>query len=160
MNGIAKFLRAAYLPAFLIPLGIILTVFGVLFYNNVNTIKNYPKTEAVVSRTELFQEAYTDAEGDRTEATYTVYVNYTVDGTEYTDIEYGVFSGYTVGERVTICYNPDDPRDIAQPNGIIIPIIMLAGGIAAFIGGIATSVLAVKKHKRLKEQEKEWTNGN
>ena len=160
LNKVSKFFRESYWAMALIPVGIILMVVSIFVFNGVDHIKDFVKTEAVVTNTVLQEEEYTDINGNHYDATYTVYVKYTVDETEYEN-EYGIFSNYHVGDRVTICYNPDDPNEIAQPNGIAVPIIILALGIASFTGGIASIVVAVKKHKKLKEQEKEWsTDGN
>ena len=156
-NKIAKFSRMAYWPMALIPIGIILIIVSAFAFNSVNITKNYEKTTAIVSKMELYEEEYRDDDGETHDATYTVFVKYTVDGTEY-ETEYGVFSGYKVGEKVKICYDKNDPTKIAQPNGIILPISLLAGGIAVLIGGIVTAIVAVKKNKKLKEQEKEWAN--
>ena len=57
-------------------------------------------------------------------------------------------------------YDPKNPENIAQPIGIIFPIAMLSGGIVALVGAAATAVSAIKKRKKLENQEKEWTNGN
>ena len=159
LNKIASFFRSAYWPMFFIPVGLVMTVFGIFAFKAVDRIKGFPETEAVVTRIELYEDATVDDEGNRTEATYTVYLKYTVEGKEYEN-EYGVFSGYKAGDTVKICYNPEDPDDIAQPNGIGLPIGLLAAGLASITGGIIATVVAVKKHKKLKEQEKEWENGN
>ena len=160
VNKVATFFLSIYWTIILIPLGIILIVFSIFSFSGVDHIKNYIKTDAVVSKKVLYEAGYEDSEGNWTEATYTIYVNYTANGVEYHDIEYGVFSGYSVGDKLTICYNPNDPTDIAQPNGTALPIALLCGGIAVTFGGVIATVFAAKKRKKLKEQEKEWSNGN
>ena len=60
---------------------------------------------------------------------------------------------------MTIYYNPADPNEITQTKSLIVPIIIIAVGIAALVGGILSAVNAVKKYGKMKEQEKEWTNG-
>ena len=42
---------------------------------------------------------------------------------------------------------------------LIMPIILIAAGAAAFAGGIVSAVNSVKKYRRMKEQEREWANG-
>ena len=158
-NGLARFFRASYLPMFFLPAGVILIVFGIFTFNSVEHTKNFIRTEAVVSKTELFESGYTDADGNYQPATYTVYVKYTVDGTEY-ESEYGVFTGYYPGDSVKICYDPNDPSSAYQPNGIILPIALFSGGILFLIGGAISAVREIKKYKKLKEQEKEWADGN
>ena len=159
LNGIAKFFRESYWARFLIPGGLVLMIFSIFVFNAVNHSKGFIKTKAVVSKTELYETAYIDAEGNTHEETFTVYVKYSVDNIEY-EKEFGVFSGYKTGDELTICYNPDNPNEITQPNGMILPIAILTAGIASFVGGIISIIVAVKKHKALKEQEKEWQNGN
>lgn len=159
MNGITRFFRESMVARFLIPLGLVLIVFSIFAFMNNEKTKNYPKTEAVVSKTELYEDAYTDADGNRVEATYTVYVKYTVDGVEYEEV-YGQFSGYKVGDKKTIVYNPSNPKEISDPPSMILAFIILIGGIGAFVGGIISAVRAVKKYKTMKHQEEEWKHGN
>ena len=160
MNSIFKFFRESYFARFLIPIGIILIVMSVLFFIFVDNTKDFIKTDAVVSKIELEENAYDDAEGTHHDATYNVFVKYTIDNIEYEN-EFGIYSHLKVGDKVKICYNKNNPNDIAQPTGVLLPIILLIGGIASIVGGIVSIVVAVKKHKKLKDQEKEWkTNGN
>lgn len=158
MNKFATFFREISLGRFLIPLGIFLIVFGVITFFCIDNTKNYIKTEATVSKIELYEEEHY-VDDTHYDATYTVYVKYTVDGKEYNE-EYGVFSNYKVDDKVTISYNPSNPSEIAQPNSIILPIILIIAGIGTLIGGIVSIKNAIKRNKRLKEQEKEWSNGN
>ena len=152
-------MRATYVGRALIPIGLILMVVSFFVFRSVDHISDFKKTEAVVSSLEPAEAEYTDDQGNHHDATDTVYMKYTVDGKEYEE-EYGIYSGFKVGDKKTICYNPLDPKEIAQPNGYIIPIIMLAGGAAAFIGGVISLFRAAKKQKALKKQEEEWTNGS
>ncbi len=117
MNRIAKFFRDYALARLLLPAGIIAVIFGILTVGPVASRLNYPTTQAAVSRTELYEEAH--YEGDtHHDATYTVFVRYAVDGVEYEE-EYGVFPAMQEGQAITINYNPDDPRDIGQPNSML-----------------------------------------
>lgn len=157
MNKLAAFMRDYSTARFFIPLGIILLVFGIFFFGSVQRTKNFPKTEGVVTRTELAEEAYTDREGYH-EATYTVYVKYTVDGKDY-ETDYGVFPQMKVGDKVSVAYNPADPSDMTQPHSIWIPIGFIAGGLAA-LGGSAVSIInTTKKRRAMKAQEEEWAHG-
>ena len=158
MNSIATILRESRLARFLIPAGVILIVFGlvVLVINTGN--RDYVRTEATVTKVELEQEAHTDSSGNRENATYTVGVKYTADGREYEQELYGM-SEYKPGDRVTIYYDPADPSRITMTVSLIMPIILIAAGAAAFAGGIVSAVNSVKKYKRMKEQEREWANG-
>lgn len=158
MNKIITVIRESRVARFLIPAGLMLIVFGIIFFIAVNRSKDYIKTEATVTKVELEQEAYTDGNGDRVEATYTVSVKYTADGKEY-ESELGGLSEYKVGDKMTVYYNPADPAQITQINNPVIPLIIIAAGIAALAGGIISSINAVKRMKKMKDQEKEWANG-
>lgn len=158
MNKIATILRESYVARFLIPAGIILIVCGILFLRATIQSRDYVKTESTVTKVELEQEAYTDANGNHVEATYKVNVKYTVGGKEY-EGELGGLSEQKTGEKMTIYYNPADPSQITQTKSPVIPIIMLAGGVAAIVGGIISGINAVKRYNKMQEQEKEWANG-
>ena len=157
MQRVAKFFRDSYLARFLIPVGLILIVVSIFVFIFVDNTKGYVKTEAVVSNMVLVEEEYTDIDGNFHDAVYTVTVKYTVNGTEYEN-ELGDYSNLHVGDKITIAYNPSNPNDICQPSGIILPIILLVAGIASTIGGIVSIVVVVRKNKKLKLQEEEWSN--
>ena len=158
MNKAAAFLRATYVGRFLVPLGIILMIVSIFVFRAVDHTKDFKKVEAVVSKLEPAEAEYTDDQGQFHEATDTVYVKYTVDGKEY-ETNYGEFTGFKVGDKKTICYNPMDPTEISSPAGMLLPIAMLAGGAVAFIAGVISLFRAAKKQKALRKQEEEWANG-
>ncbi len=158
MDKVLLIIRESRAARFLIPGGLILFVCGLIFLNAVNQSKDYIKTESTVTKVELEQEAYTDSNGDRTEASYFVYVKYTVDGKEY-EAELGGMSELKEGQKLTIYYNPSDPTRVTQTKSPLVPIILIAAGIAALAGGIISGINAVKKYKKMKDQEKEWANG-
>ena len=151
MNKAATFFRESMVARFFIPAGLIFMVVGIiiLIINIKNS--NYIETEAVVSKTELAQEAYTDEDGNYVDATYKVYVKYTVDGKEY-ETELGE------GKKLTIYYNPSDPNQITQSKSLILPLIMIIAGIASLVAGIISGVNAIKRYNKMKEQEKGWAN--
>ena len=156
MNKLASLLRETHLARFLIPAGLMILIFGSVMIFWGKDTSSYKETDAVVTRADLYESA---DEADNHEATYTVFVKYSVDGKEYEE-EYGIFTGYKEGDSVRILYNPEDPADIAQPgNNTLMAIALIAAGLAAVIGGIISLVKAVQKQKELKEQEKEWTYG-
>ena len=158
MNKIAKFFRDYSFAGFVLPFGLILIAVSIVVFGIVDTRKAYPQTDAVITRCELAQEGYYDANHDWQEATYHVFVRYAVDGAEYEE-EYGVLPEMKAGEKVRIDYNPQDPRDISQPTGIIVPIVMSAAGAAALIAGAVSIVRTRKKNDALKRQEEEWKHG-
>ena len=158
MNKIAMIIRESRLARFLIPAGLILIVFGVFFFSASKQNQDYVKTESTVTKVELEQEASTDAEGNTVAATYNVSVKYTVDGKEY-EAELGGVSKFKEGDKMTIYYNPSDPSQITQTKSLVIPLIIIAAGIAALVGGIVSGLNAIKRYKKMKEQEEEWKNG-
>jgi len=158
MNNIATFFRESRTARFLIPLGIILVVFSIFLFISDNHNKNYIETTATVSRVELVSEATTDIDGNREEAMYKIFVKYTVNDFEYDNL-LGEMYEHKVGDKIKIVYNPDNPNEISQPGSMILNICLLVGGIASLVGGIVSIINAVKGHKKMKEQEKGWTNG-
>jgi len=157
MNRIAKFFRDYSTARFLLPVGVLAIVFGIVFLGIVNTRSAYPQTDAVVSSSELYEAAY-DEGGTHHDATYRIMVRYTVDGTEYEE-EFGIGEDMKVGSVVRIDYNPNDPTSISKPTGILVPIAVIAAGAAALIGGIISVLRTREKNQRLKQQEEEWANG-
>lgn len=155
MNGIARFFRESMVARFFIPLGVILIIFSVFLFISNNKTKDYPKVEGVVSRIEPYEAEYIDSNGDKVEATYRVFMKYTVNGTEY-DEEYGIFSNYKVGDKKTIVYNPSNPKEISDPPSLLFALAFLIGGIASLVGGIISTVKSLKKYKAMKLQEEGW----
>ena len=158
MNKFATIMRESRVARFLIPAGIFLIVFGIVFFVISKKNQDYIETESTITKVELESEEYTNADGEHVDATYSVTVKYTVDGKEY-ESELGGLGKLKEGDKMTIYYNPADPNEITQTKSLIVPIIIIAVGIAALVGGILSAVNAVKKYGKMKEQEKEWTNG-
>ena len=158
MKKITSFLEAKNIGKYLIPSGIILVLFSIFMFFVVNNSQGYVEIDAVVSKTELYEEFKEskvsgesekaeegseeetvadifDVFGNERDKKNTVYVTYMVDGTEYEEV-YGVFTGYKEGDRIKISYDPDDPRVLMQPGNLLHPAIILVVGIAAIIAGI------------------------
>ena len=158
MNRIAKFFRDYALARFLLPAGIIAIVFGMISIGPVAKRLNYPTAQATVTRAELYEEAYDEGDTHH-DATYTIFVKYAVDGVEYEE-EYGIFPEIKEGETVTINYNPNDHRDIGQPNSMLLPYGIIAAGVLALAGSIYNIIRVNKKNKALKKQEEAWKHGD
>ena len=157
MNKIIMFFRESITARFFMPLGIILIVFGVIIFGINKENQNYIKTNAIVSRMDLVRESYIDENHNEVEATYNVYVKYSVDGKEYEE-ELGELSGYKENQEITIYYNPDDPVKITQTKSLVLPIVMILFGFVSFVGGIISGLNAIKKIKKMSDQEREWNN--
>lgn len=158
LNKIAKFLSDYVFATFALPVGLILIIFGYVIYGPVLTRQDYPQTDAVVSRTELYEDAYYDSASEtHHDATYRIFVKYSLNGEEYEE-EYGIFPEMKVGANVKIAYNPDDPRDISQPNTVLLPIGIIAGGTVCLAAGVVSVVKTRKKNEKLKKQEEEWNH--
>ena len=158
MNKIITIIRESALARFLIPAGIILIVFGVVFFGASKRNQHYKQTSAQVTSVTLEEAASTDVNGNRTEATYTLGIRYTVDGKEYENDLSGM-SKREAGDRIVIYYDPDDPNMITQTKSLIIPLVIIAAGIGAVVAGIVSSVNVIRRYNRMKAQEREWSHG-
>ena len=156
-NRFVKFNRDYALTMFMLPAALILIVFGCISIGPVAQRLNYPQTEATVTKAELYEEAYYDGDNHH-DATYTIFVKYTVDGQEYEE-EYGVFPKMNEGDKVTINYKPNDYRDIGQPNSMLLPYGIIAAGVVALAVGVVSVIRTRNKNKALKQQEEKWKNG-
>ena len=157
MNKIITFMRESQTARFFIPAGVLITIFGIVIFVITLNNQNYIKTEATVANVEETQDT-TVVDGE-TEITtvYNATLNYTVDGKEYTQTLDNV-SKCKIGDKMTIYYNPENPSQITQSKSIVLPIVIIAGGIAFLTAGIISAANAVKKHKKMKEQERSWAN--
>ncbi len=150
-------MRESSTARFFIPVGIMLIVFGVVMFVINKGNQDYLEVEATVTNATIFEEAYSDADGNIVEATYSVDLKYTVKERDYNARLEGV-SKYNVGDKMKIYYNPKDPSQITQSKSLILPLVIIAAGIASLVGGIISAVNAIKKHKQMKEQERSWEN--
>ena len=158
MNKIITFMRESGPARALIPMGLILIIFGIIMFVINSNNQDYIKIESIVSNVELVQEAYVDSDGNQVEAIYNAIVKYTVDEKEYEGVLENV-SKYDIGDKVTIYYNPKNPKEITQIKSLVLPLIIIAAGIASLVGGIISATRAIKRYKQMKEQEKGWNNG-
>ena len=157
MNKLATILRESMVARFFIPAGLILVIFGIIVFVITLKNQNYIKVDAIVTNVLVRQEEVVDNDGTHMEDVYDVSFKYTVKEKEY-DNKFDGISKYNVGDKITIYYNPDNPMEITQVKSIILPIAIILAGILSLVGGIISAVNAVKKHKKMKEQEKGWAN--
>ena len=158
MNKIITIIRESALARFLIPAGILLIVFGVVFFGASKRNQHYKQTSAQVTSVTLEEAASTDVNGNRTEATYTLGIRYIVDGKEYENDLSGM-SKREAGDRIVIYYDPDDPNMITQTKSLIIPLVIIAAGIGAVVARIVKGVNVIRRYNRMKAQEREWSHG-
>ena len=152
------FMRESQTARFFIPAGLILIIFGIVVFVITLNNQNYIKIEATVANVEETQETNVDNDGTNIITTiYNATVNYIVDGKEYTQTLDNV-SKCKVGDKMDIYYNPKDPNQITQTKSLILPSVIIFAGIASLVGGIISAVNAVKRHKKMKEQERSWAN--
>ena len=157
MDKIAVFLRESGTARFFIPAGLILLIFGVVLFVVNTKNQNYIKTEATVLESKVLEEAHTDVDGNYVDATYSATFKYSVDGKEYTGSLDNV-SKFNAGDKMTIYYNPENPSQITQTKSLMLPVIIIAAGIASLVGGIISAANAIKKYNKMKEQERSWNN--
>ena len=158
MNKIITFMRESGPARALIPLGVILIVCGVIFFIINKENQDYIQIESTVTNVELLEDEYLDADGNIVAATYSANVKYVVNDREY-DAKLDNVSKYDIGDKVTIYYNPQDPNQVTMSKSLVLPIVLMVGGVAALVGGIISGVNAIKRYKKMKEQEKGWENG-
>jgi len=157
MNKMFTFMRESQTARFFIPAGLILIIFGIVVFVITLNNQNYIKIEATVANVEETQETNVDDGETNITTIYNATVNYIVDGKEYTQTLDNV-SKCKVGDKMVIYYNPKDPNQITQTKSLILPSVIIFAGIASLVGGIISAVNAVKRHKKMKEQERSWAN--
>ena len=157
MNKLFTFMRESQVARFFIPVGLILIICGIVVFVITLKNQNYIKIEATVANVSETQESYVDSDETNITTVYNVTLNYIVDGEEYVQTLDNV-SKCKVGDKMIIYYNPNDPNQITQSKSIILPIAMIIGGVAFLIGGIISVVNVVKRHNKMKEQERSWVN--
>ena len=104
MRKFIQLMQATTLGRFLLPAGVIILIFGLVTMGKITDARNFKEVSAVVSKTELYQEAYVE-DGKQYDAEYEVYVKYTVGGKEY-ESELGIRSGIKEGDSMKVFYNP------------------------------------------------------
>lgn len=157
MNKLFAFMRESSIARFFIPVGLIFIVFGIFIFTINLKNQDYIKIEALVIDVKEEQDITTDGDGNHITTTYNVTLNYIVDGSEYTGTLDNV-SKHKVGDTMSIYYNPTNPNQITETKSLILPIAIIIAGIASLTGGIISAVNAIKRHKKMKEQERSWTN--
>lgn len=129
--------------------GIILGVIGLLFsiFSGITLIERGKIVYAEAPATICVIDEYYDmlAHGLEGETMHKVYVDYTVDGQDYENVEYGSYDpAMKEGDVVTVKYKVDDPADISAPASLKVPFIVLGTGIVLLAAGLILVLAAVK----------------
>ena len=157
MNKMFTFMRESNVARFFIPAGLILIIFGIFVFVANTKNQDYIKVESTISNVVLQEKEYYDNDGNFVDATYQLTIKYTVDGKEYTTTLDNM-AKYSVGDKMTIYYNPKNPAEITQVKSLVLPIVIIIAGLASLTGGVISAVNAVKRYKKMKEQERSWEN--
>jgi hypothetical protein len=116
--------------------GILFVVLGCV---GISQVKNFPEIEATVTQVEI--DTTTDSDGTTSE-TETVYVSYTVDGTEYNEILDDSSSNMKEGDKITVRYNPEKPNKVTATTKTA-GFVRIAFGIVITLAGIASLALLI-----------------
>ncbi len=136
----ARIMRNSGPARVLVPVGIILIIFGVitLMFNTRNFLVTTGKVTSVV-----------EEEGDK-DTEYDVTFTYTVDGKQYEGTFYDLLRPASVGDDIEVYYDPADPEKITNgKNSPVIGIAEIALGIAAAAYGTYKTVMAFRKSSAL-----------
>ena len=112
-------------------IGIVVTIIGA--YNTFFAGKGYIETTAVIDHIDEIEIGLD--ENDVMQYDYEVYVNYNVDGKDYSEKTDYYAGNYKEGMEIKIFYNPDDPAQIHGDNGTF--------GIVMMIGGAVITVICI-----------------
>ncbi|MBQ8086747.1 MAG: hypothetical protein IJ232_11650 [Lachnospiraceae bacterium] len=110
-------------------LGIAATAIGV--YNSFLAGKGYVETTAVIDHIDEIERGYD--EDNVMQYDYDVYVNYSVDGKEYTGKSDYYSGSYKEGMEIKISYDPNDPTKIHGDSKGMGIILMIAGSVTIVV---------------------------
>ncbi len=142
-NKLGRFMRNTGPARFLVPVGIILIVAGILF-SFFNT-KDYKQAEGIVS--DVIPTTNDDGQKE-----YTVIFDFdTEDGRHMENQQFANLSKeYKIGDKIKVFYDPKDPAKITNSKtGAWLPILFIVLGAVATAAGIYLTVKAFKKSKQL-----------
>ena len=133
-------------------LGFIFTAVGVIsLIKDMSFMRNAETTDAVI--TDIESEHYGSGEDRKTR--HTVWVEYTVDGTDYSEVLNEMTDNYSSsmreGKSIKVYYDPDNPSDVRTVS-YVLEIVFFSLGLPFLIVGVifaAVNISAKKKIKRL-----------
>lgn len=117
-------------------------------------VEDYETCEAVVVKTGYDFHPYNAA------GLKDVYITYTVNDTEYrgelstnTGMSFGkVITNFEPGDRITICYNPENPAEIATPESNKTGLFVAIFGFVVFAFGTTLLIIAIKNYRKCKRK--------
>ena len=144
LNQVGNAYRRILWPIILFVIAIICGFGAFLLFKNAN--KGYLKTEATIVEIKVTP-SLNPEEPDE----YQTFVDYEVDGVQYTHIDIKTYeSSYKVGKVITILYNPNNPAEAIGKLSTFIPILLVSLSGAALVGGVVSIVFIVKSSKKKK----------
>ncbi len=154
VSNIGRFSRVL-----LIIIGILLIVAGTAVSTLQLTSYGEPQTTATVTGFKTIDSDHTLS----SENTVTI-VSYMIDGTVYENIELGQYEKqWRKGDKITVCYNPDDPSSIRTKTMTYIGFIIILSSLPFIIIGIYTLTnlnrKAAKTPEEIAEDEERTTAG-
>ena len=142
MNKADKILRYVF-PIVLLIGGIMFTITGI---SKLIAVAQYPTATAIITDVEI-----EEGVGDESDS-YTYFVKYSVEGTNYEGELDSNKMSYEVGKTVTIRYNPENPEKITSMSAGTAIFVTAFGALLLFVGiGIGATVLRERKAAALKE---------
>ena len=145
-NKFARFMRNTGPARFLVPLGILLIIVGVLL--TAFKSDNYQETVGTVT-------TVTEDVNAENEKIYDISFTYKVDGKEYTGTFANMPESQKKGDEVKVFYNPENPEQVSDSKTPgFIGLIVIAVGVLALVGGVLLTVKAFRKSKELDKAPK------
>ena len=141
-NKLARLLRNSGPARVLVPIGILLIIFGIIMLGMKPTGELVETVGTVTSVTEV------STGSDKKE--YDVDFSFSVNGTEYHNTFSNLVGTYNVGDAVKVFYDSENPNFVANTkNGGFIAPVMIILGVLAVVYGIMRSVKAFRKSAEL-----------
>ena len=137
-NKLTRLMRNSGPARVLVPIGIILIVFGIIMFLFRPAGELVETVGTVTSVTEA------TADGDGKE--YDVGFSYTVDGREYQNVFPNLTGTFSIGDAIKVFYDSENPGNVAntKSGGFIAPVLIIFG-VLAIAYGISKSARAFKR---------------
>lgn len=143
-NGIASLSRNASPLRMLIPIGLVLVVFGVMLLGFKSA--NYAQATGRITAVAEHVDAYNNRKG------YDVDFTYAVNGAEYAGRFDDLSGSFSVGAEIAVFYDPDDPVKTSniKTSPVLATVLIALGALTTGLG-IVVAAKAYKKNRALEE---------